>query len=122
MKQLKMKTDNYNIEHDFGDSILTKYLESVINNTSINNVIEKISYKLQMITEDGDTQILDAINKNKIEYIILVTKLTTMIEVFSHLKNDKNLVTNDEMEIEINRFKDLISSSIEKSKLEILNK
>jgi len=122
MKQTHMKTENGDIEGAFTGSILTKYLEGVIKSSPIKESIEKITFKLQIFQENGDTDMLEVIDKNKIDFIILVTKLSTMIEMFEVLKFDDNLVMMDAMKEELNRFQEVISKSIEKTNEEFIKK
>ena len=85
-----MGITNDNIGDNFNDSILIDYLDNVINSKPLKEVILKLSYKLQIFKENGETETLHAIDKKQLDYIILATKLNTMVQVFNQLKKDDN--------------------------------
>ena len=116
-----MNIENTNIETRFDNSLLTEYLERVIGNRPMKDVISNLSIRLQIFTGDGETQQLDAIDRSKVDYIVLATKLSTMIEMFNMLKEDNNLVMTSELEREIERFEDQISKTIEQTNKELIN-
>lgn len=102
-------------------SLVKEYLENVVSKRTLTEAIEKISFKIQIFEEDGETKVIEAIKKEKIDYIILVTKLTTMIEMFNLIKNDDNIVMIDKMKSDIEKFMETISTTIDKSKKEFAN-
>tara|TARA_R110000796_G_scaffold192641_1_gene309294 strand:+ start:8865 stop:9206 length:342 start_codon:yes stop_codon:yes gene_type:complete len=107
---------------DFSDSILTEYLDAVINNDPLEDVILKLTYKLQIFKDNGETQLIEAIDKNKIDYIILVTKLATMVTMFNKLCIDDNLVMVDYLKDEIEKFQSVMTHSIAKTNKELIDK
>ncbi len=102
-------------------SLVKEYLENVVSKRPLTEAIEKISFKIQIFEEDGKTNLIEAVKKEKLDYIILVTKLTTMIEMFNLIKNDDNIVMIDKMQLDIENFMETISSTIDKSKKEFAN-
>lgn len=102
-------------------SLVKEYLENVVSKRPLTEAIEKISFKIQIFEEDGKSKVIEAIKTEKIDYIILVTKLTTMIEMFNLIKKDDNIVMIDEMKLDIENFMETISSTIDKSKKEFAN-
>jgi len=102
-------------------SLVKEYLENVVSKRTLTEAIEKISFKIQIFEDDGESKIIEAIKKEKIDYIILVTKLTTMIEMFNLIKDDDNIVMIDKMKSDIEKFMETISTTIDKSKKEFSN-
>ncbi len=64
----------------------------------------------------------EAIDKDKVDYIILATKLSTMVEGFKMMKEDNNLVMVDKLEQAITRFEEKILSKIEIGNKELTQK
>jgi hypothetical protein len=102
-------------------SLVKEYLENVVSKRPLTEAIEKISFKIQIFEEDGKSKVIEAIKKEKIDYIILVTKLTTMIEMFNLIKDDDNIVMIDKMKSDIEKFMETIAKTIVKSKKEFVN-
>tara|TARA_R100000908_G_C3752512_1_gene146983 strand:+ start:2172 stop:2504 length:333 start_codon:yes stop_codon:yes gene_type:complete len=102
-------------------SLVKEYLENVVSKRPLTEAIEKISFKIQIFEEDGKTNLIEAVKKEKLDYIILVTKLTTMIEMFNLIKNDDNIVMIDKMKTDIENFMETIALTIDKSKKEFAN-
>lgn len=102
-------------------SLVKEYLENVVSKRPLTEAIEKISFKIQLFKEGDESEIIEAIKKEKLDYIILVTKLTTMIEMFNLIKNDDNIVMIDKMKIDIENFMETITLTIDKSKKEFAN-
>lgn len=117
-----MKLENANIEGSFENSLLLKYLENVVSNRPLEDVISNLSFRLQIFKDNGETQILNAIDRSKVDYLILATKLSTMIEVFDMLDNDNNIVMTDELQNEMKRAVKIISQKIDETKTELVNK
>ena len=102
-------------------SLVKEYLENVVSKRPLTEAIEKISFKIQIFEEDGKTNLIEAVKKDKLDYIILVTKLTTMIEMFNLIQNDNNIVMIDKMKTDIENFMHTIAKTIDKSKKEFAN-
>jgi len=116
-----MELTNDQIDGKFNKTLLTKYIEGVISTQPLDGVLDSLTYHLEVYGENESIESIEAIDKSKVEYVILVTKLSTMIEIFNILKNDDNIVMVDELEKEIIRFQDLISESIKKTNKELIN-
>ena len=112
---------NNDIRNDFNNSTLKEYIDEVLNNQPLKDTISKLSYKIKVFNLDGDMHEIHAIDKAKVDYIVLVTKLTTMVDVFKQLKQDDNIVMVDTMLKELNRFQDVISKSIEQTNKELID-
>lgn len=112
----------HEIDNTFQNSILKDYIKRVVSNRPLKDVILNSTMKLQIFDGMNDITNIEAIDKSKIDYIILATKLCTMIEVLSQLKLDNNVVMVDELEKEIERFKDTISESIKITNNELIDK
>ena len=118
-----MKVNKNRIDEDFTNSILFKYLDKVIESQPLTDVIPELSFRLQTFDEESGNieSTITAIDVDKLEYIMLVTKLTTMIEVFKQLKGDDNIVMVDIMEEELVKFQEVMEESIIKTNDRLLN-
>jgi len=117
-----MDLTNDNVCDVFNDSILIDYLDNVIGNKPLKEVILKLAFKLTLFKDSGETESIEAIDKNKIDYIIMATKLTTMVEVFKLLQNDENIVMTSDIEKELNRFQEVISQGVLMTNKQLINK
>jgi hypothetical protein len=118
-----MKLTDKDIDGAFSDSILLKYLESVVQNKQVTDIISELTFRLQMFDPANDkTTTIEAIDIKKVEYLVLVTKLSTMVEMFKVMQGDDNLVMVDYLEKEIKRFEDTISASIVRANNEVIDK
>ncbi len=116
-----MKLDNQDIKNTFEDSIIYNYLDKVITNRPMKDFVDKSAFRIMMFEDDGENTVHDFIDKSKVEYIILATKLSTMLQVFDALKEDDKVVMIDSLEDEINRIKSIIGPKIESINKEMIN-
>lgn len=118
-----MKLTDQDIDGAFSNSILLKYLEPIIHNKPVADVLNELTIRLQLFDPSKDeATTMETIDKKNVEYLMLVTKLSTMVEMFKVMKSDDDLVMVDYLETELNRFQDTISESILRANKEVIDK
>jgi len=117
-----MDSTNNKIEGQFTNSVLLKYIDNVIEHKPLSKLITRSKYRIELFDNLGESSTIEVIDTSKLDYIILVTKLSTMIEMFKTMKSDENLVMADLLEKELQRFQDVVSESIIKTNNELINK
>jgi hypothetical protein len=104
------------------NSIILPYLDKVLANSTLNEVIPELVMNIDLYEANSEDSILEVIEKKHIEYIILSTKLTTMVEMFNLMDFDNNLVLADKLEQEIIKFRKVISESIIRTNKELIDR
>jgi hypothetical protein len=100
--EFKADTDKAGLIKEYILNVLNgKFSKKLIDNCLIVDVLNE------------DSKIIEAIPKSKLPYLILVTKLEALINIFDTLQKDDNIVCIDEFKEDSNKFIESITRAIE---------
>lgn len=100
------------LDENTKNGVFKEYVKGVLKNEYAKDILEATTVNIQMLE---DNEVVNVIPTNKLDYLLLVTKLEALLNIIDVIHADDNVVFSDDFKNESENFKDKVTQAIIKS-------